>query len=136
MTKFHFIGMIFLAFAGLMSSLGLWNLLSFFLLRRRGTVERRPARVQIARGQQGSRQVRLVVELEDPFGETVDLYARTTNKDWISLDGEPVVVVYDPQQPLRGWIALDLRNRLKLVAVVTPLFLVIGGGLVLIGVMS
>ncbi len=133
MNKFTFIAAFFLLGAGLMPLLGLWNILHFFRLRRSGVVEKRPARVSIIPGRQGARQVSLVVELADAFGEVIELRSRTTCKDWVVYDGEEITVVYDPQRPLGGWIEHDLRNRLKLVGFLTPLFFAIGGALVLIG---
>ncbi len=133
MNKFFFIGGFFLVGAFFIPLLDLWSVAQYFLLARRGTVERRRTRTAVSSGRQGARQVRLVVELPDPFGGTVELRSRTTCKDWVAYDGEDVDVVYDPQAPERGWIKLDLLNRIKMSVFLLPLFLAIAGVLFLIG---
>lgn len=94
------------------------------------------AHAAISRGSDSGRQVRLQVELQDEFGETVMLESRTTNKDWVVYEGEPVTVIYDPANPLGGWIEHDFKNRLRLVVILTPLFQAIGGVLMAIGFFS
>ncbi|MFH1469125.1 MAG: DUF3592 domain-containing protein [Pseudomonadota bacterium] len=136
MNKFYFIGGLFLAFGGLLPLVALWNLASFFSLKHRGRVEQRVAHAAISRGSDSGRQVRLQVELQDELGETVMLESRTTNKDWVVYEGEPVTVIYDPGNPLGGWIEHDFRNRLRLVVILTPLFLAIGGVVMAIGFFS
>lgn len=136
MNKFYFIGAFFLVGGVLMPLLALWNVISFYSLKRRGRVEQRVAHAAISRSSEDGRQVRLQVELQDELGETWLLASRTTHKDWVVYEGEPVTVIYDPANPLGGWIEHDFKNRLKRVWSLTLLFLAIAGVLGLIGTMS
>ncbi len=133
MTKFHFIGGIFLLVSAILPLVSLASWRSYVRAKRQGRTEQHPAQVRISRSSEQARQVHLYVELEDSFGDPVELCSRSTNKDWVSYEGSPITVHYDPDDPLQGWIELDFRRRQKVVLIITPLLLAIGAGVILLG---
>jgi hypothetical protein len=130
----YFVGVIFAFFTALLPLIALHYWRTFSRLKKVGRAEDRAARAVVCSGgEEGARNVHLVVELEDVSGYPVDLRSRASCSSWAFYDGTPIRVYYDPDDPAQGWIEIDYRRKQKIMLIVTPVFAVVSAGCVLAG---